>query len=1467
MGQQHSSSVVTAESPRPEQVVVHAAAAAQSASSHPAAAVIGSFRLPHYDGRTSNKNENNNDEDEDEEISSPSSSLPTTPAGDDGMKKTTAGNKDDVKMKRKNTADAIVDGIPLDRRIVLLGESTHGTEEFYQTRVAITKRLIEERGFSAVVFEADWPFMERVNDFCHRRGTSPYAEDDDDDNDNDHDNEECGSDKKKGRGKNVIPRRRFPSWMWENQCMDDFYKWVKALPPPSHHTSKEKHLERHLKQQQQQNKNKSNKKTKSTSDEEEDGLIEATAAATVAAVTQSQERVSLLGMDCYSLHESKAAVISFLEEYDPDFCAEVKDRLEYIDNFKDGHAYGDAMVNGPTYSRVASHISSCLTSIQARLQWGSSRYSCTDYERLSVEQNCEVLIAADEYYRKCVSEPAGSQASWNMRDQHMTTTLLRIDAHLDNPKIVIWAHNSHIGDATATSRGGTNFERNETWNVGQMVRATFGRENVWIVGQYTSLGTVTAAQQWGGPHASRTLNAPLANSYEHHMQQLVERLRVSSSSNSNSTNNNNSSNDGYFFNTHPEALQRAAQGIHAQQQQKTVAAEEEIEEESQRKQQQIHALSTLYDILTQNPRGLLQRWVGVLYKQDTEKQSHYGELRMSDAYDQVVFIPTTSALRPIVDNNKTISEEGEESITSSSSATQQQQPQQQQQQHVSIASSRRLMKEYKRLMTNGPPDISAHPLPNNLLEWHYAIRMAKYPYEGGVYHGVLEFPPEYPLRPPAFRMLTPSGRFEVHTRLCLSMSDFHPESWNPAWSVETLLIGLQSFMYEESNAIGSISVNNYGGGGGGSTARVVAQKMLTAERIAFAKATHAFNARNRIYRELFYKKFAPPVVPLRLSSSTTADSSRTEATVAHGNNNNDDGDATPMHGNNNIDNDHPPSSSPSKRDRALSDSGSARGSAAAGEEEARQQQQDQQQQRHIATTNENNVGRRNNNKSPEERRMSPTTRANAANHAANNASSGRACRFCLTGDDETPDEPLIAPCKCKGSNKWVHLSCLRAWQKEVLCTQSTHPKYQTSIDRVCNVCLEPFTGEGIPKSRYEQLITLTGAGIAGLVVSGNLLVATRESSRQNLQLMAKHPEIADRLMAWTKSVFLIVRATKDKAGRGSVIGVSMSQEIVGEANKAKKIPQNSEHWPPPSVLKKRKMALRALSGQPQSGSGGGGGGGGGGQAAFDTARSLFQKWANSVSGGGGVGNGNEEGTRGSRSRSRSRGGQQQQQQQHATSPPQQPHLPLPSIAQQEAMIKASLFQYDEHVVVRHFDGGPVQPTEAFGVIDCQCPHRVKAWSEQYPGLLPVPPSFIFGSVAALDAAITAEIDKGNFPIYQPPPSASASPDTRDPNDNDHHSDHIHKVQLNVIWGYAGWDATQIVAEIARGAWGLVTVEQFQQNRDLKKQQTEKNSDSSKSLSLAAATAVTPYDWGYDFEWCRVIGLARLAPKTEYSKGL
>ena len=253
------------------------------------------------------------------------------------------------------------------------------------------------------------------------------------------------------------------------------------------------------------------------------------------------------------------------------------------------------------------------------------------------------------------------------------------------------------------------------------------------------------------------------------------------------------------------------------------------------------------------------------------------------------------------------------------------------------------------------------------------------------------------MAPPAFKVFTPSGRFEPGVRLCMSMSDYHPESWNPSWSVETLLVGLQSFMYEESEAIGSL------------------RNVSASERQRLAAQSHAFNMRNGIYRELFG------------SESST---------------------------------------------------GGGEGGAQEAEEEVHES----------------------------------------------------VCRFCFSSEGE-----LISPCMCKGSNEWVHLACLRKWQENVVLSQPTHPKYQTNIDQVCNVCLEPFTGIGQAPSRHEQIMSYTGAEVAALVAAGNLLVSTRESSRENLEIIAQHPEVKDRVMPWTKAVFLIL-----SSGRGGTMAASMS---------------------------------------------------------------------------------------------------------------------------------------------------------------------------------------------------------------------------------------------------------------------------------------------------------------------------------------
>ncbi|GMF18013.1 unnamed protein product [Phytophthora lilii] len=114
---------------------------------------------------------------------------------------------------------------------------------------------------------------------------------------------------------------------------------------------------------------------------------------------------------------------------------------------------------------------------------------------------------------------------------------------------------------------------------------------------------------------------------------------------------------------------------------------------------------------------------------------------------------------------------------------------------ASAMATKRLRKEYLALQRNPVENIRAAPLEKNILEWHYVISGTQgSPYEGGFYHGKLKFPPEYPMKPPAVIMCTPNGRFEINRRICLSMSDFHPETWNPLWSVSSILTGLYSFM-------------------------------------------------------------------------------------------------------------------------------------------------------------------------------------------------------------------------------------------------------------------------------------------------------------------------------------------------------------------------------------------------------------------------------------------------------------------------------------------------------------------------------------------------------------------------------------------------------------------------------------------------------------------------------------------------
>ncbi len=251
----------------------------------------------------------------------------------------------------------------------------------------------------------------------------------------------------------------------------------------------------------------------------------------------------------------------------------------------------------------------------------------------------------------------------------MTTTLLRIKDRLGDPKIIVWAHNSHIGDSTATTRGGVGFEKNETWNLGQMTRATFGADQVWIVGQYTYSGTVTAATDWGQPHADVALRPALADSYEGQLHALHARFGA-----------------GRVWSISTAAV--VARGVPvAAAQSATAAADAAASGAAGAPSVTEHpAAAGLAELLQGPPR--LQRWVGVSYKPATERESHYGEMNLARCYDQVIFFDSTTALRPVAPRPQPSGGGGV----------------------VTRASTQRLLKEFARIARAPPPGIEARPL-------------------------------------------------------------------------------------------------------------------------------------------------------------------------------------------------------------------------------------------------------------------------------------------------------------------------------------------------------------------------------------------------------------------------------------------------------------------------------------------------------------------------------------------------------------------------------------------------------------------------------------------------------------------------------------------------------------------------------------------------------------------------------------
>jgi erythromycin esterase-like protein len=263
-------------------------------------------------------------------------------------------------------------------KVVLLGEATHGTHEFYEARADITKRLIEELGFNAVAVEADWPDSWRLNGFVKGSNGDTAAAD------------------------ALGGFKRFPQWMWRNSDVVDFAGWLRQWN-----------------------------------------------------LARDGEAVGFYGLDLYSLNESMKAVVDYLHETDPAVARTFSHRYACFDHFGgDPKRYGLFTGTGISKSCEEEVISALAELRRRKGAWLSLDGNRAEEQFFSAEQNATVVADAESYYRTMLR---GDVASWNLRDRHMMNTLLAIASHLEaahgQAKIVVWAHNSHIGDARGDPDG------------------------------------------------------------------------------------------------------------------------------------------------------------------------------------------------------------------------------------------------------------------------------------------------------------------------------------------------------------------------------------------------------------------------------------------------------------------------------------------------------------------------------------------------------------------------------------------------------------------------------------------------------------------------------------------------------------------------------------------------------------------------------------------------------------------------------------------------------------------------------------------------------------------------------------------------------------------------------------------------------------------------------------------------------
>jgi protein-L-isoaspartate(D-aspartate) O-methyltransferase len=311
-------------------------------------------------------------------------------------------------------------------RVVLLGEATHGTSEFYRARAQITRRLIEQHGFNIVAVEADWPDAARIDRYVRHKAVHV------------------------GSG---LAFRRFPQWMWRNVEVANFVDWLRAHNAALH----------------------------------------------------PGEHAGFFGLDIYNMNASIEAVIEYLDRFDSEAAAVARERYGCLTPWqRDPATYGRAALTSG-YAKCERPVLLALRGLLDK----QLEYEARDRDSfLDAAQNARLVASAERYYRAMYYATA---ESWNLRDRHMFDTLNHLmEWRGADAKAVVWAHNSHVGNAAATDIG----RARDEINIGQLCRERFG-DDAALIGFGTDRGTVAAADDWDGPMKVKTVRPAHPESYEY----------------------------------------------------------------------------------------------------------------------------------------------------------------------------------------------------------------------------------------------------------------------------------------------------------------------------------------------------------------------------------------------------------------------------------------------------------------------------------------------------------------------------------------------------------------------------------------------------------------------------------------------------------------------------------------------------------------------------------------------------------------------------------------------------------------------------------------------------------------------------------------------------------------------------------------------------------------------------------------